>query len=626
MCHQLWSDAPVYRTCTTASLPHLRISPQTRFERLSPVTNIVVQCSFRGHALAILQVTRGGIPGTRYELNAEKTRLGRDSSNDVLVDFLSVSRNHAIIVREGDGYFIEDLKSRNGTYVNGQLVEKRQQLCEGDEVEVCDVIFRFFHGNSPTNEVSHRKTQEMESLDSDSDRFKVGEYVTGSKAPVSHVDSSASSIVATLQAGDSSRSWRFSVRPEPKLRAIIQILKSLGSRLTVDEVLQSILDGLFKIFPQAEQGFIMLHDPERDRLKLEATRVRRVKQAEVNVSMTIVRQALRSGEAILSADASDDSRFDMSESLQNLKIRSLMCVPLLTQDDVRLGVIQIDTSNMVEQFSSDDLEIMLAVATPVGFAITNARFIQREFENRALQRELEFAREIQQGYLPRKLPDAPGYDIAHYYESAEQIGGDYFDCFAIKDNRVCLAIGDVAGKGVPAALLMSRLYSAVRTQMLMTGDPVATMTSINQEFTFDQSVFRFITVMIVVIDPGQGGLEIVNAGHSPMLLADSTGRVELVGIKDGGMPIGVLADQEFATTTAELGVGGQFAVYSDGITEAMNGDKQLFGRARLSNLISDRQGTAREQIDRIVRTVDEFRAGRAQEDDSCLAVVRRVGT
>ena len=133
--------------------------------------------------------------------------------------------------------------------------------------------------------------------------------------------------------------------------------------------------------------------------------------------MTIVRQALRSGEAILSADASDDGRFDMSESLQNMKIRSLMCVPLLTQDDVRLGVIQIDTSNMVEQFSSDDLEIMLAVATPVGFAITNARFIQREIENRALQRELEFAREIQQGYLPRKLPDAPGFDICLLYTS-----------------------------------------------------------------------------------------------------------------------------------------------------------------------------------------------------------------
>lgn len=575
--------------------------------------------------LAILQVTRGGIPGTRYDITAVKTRLGRDPSNDVVVDFISVSRHHAQITQEKLDFFIEDLRSRNGTYVNGRLLTERQQLREGDEVEICDILFRFFLGEPTPLSGEQRPERETAVAEDqpDSDLVHVGDYVVGT----GDSSRSSSSIVTTLQAGDSSRNWRLGIKPEAKLRAVVQILQALRQSLTLDDVLHAILHGLFEIFPQAEQGFIMLHDPKRDRLRLEATRVRRMKQAEVNVSMTIVRQALRSGEAILSADAADDSRFDTSESLQSLKIRSMMCVPLLAQDDVRLGVIQIDTSDMVEQFSQDDLDIMLAVGTPVGLAITNARFIAKEIEVKALARELEFAHEIQQGYLPKTMPYAVGYDMAHYYESAEQVGGDYFDCFSLKDGRICLAIGDVAGKGVPAALLMSRLYSAVRTHMLMSSDPAEAVQAVNKEFTFDPSVFRFITLMVVVIDPQGGQLEIVNAGHSPMLLCDEDGEVELVGVKTGGMPIGVLPDQEFSTTTATLKPGSRFAVYSDGITESMSEKRQLFGRARLSAILKDsKELEATAIIEQVVRSVAAFRGNHPQEDDSCLAVVRRLFT
>ncbi|MFK7817152.1 MAG: FHA domain-containing protein, partial [Planctomycetaceae bacterium] len=430
--------------------------------------------------MATLRVSRGGNnKDTCYEITRERTKLGRDRTNHVVVDFLSVSREHAQISKHGSEFFLEDLKSRNGTYINGQLLQDRRKLSDGDEVEICEVVFKFYIDGPPTGgDDPHGDGTSHGS----SDILQVGEYVEHSNR---YRDvSENSSIVTTLQANDSSRNWRMGIKPEAKLRAVVKILRSLRQLVTLPEVLQAILDGLFETFPQADQGFIMLHEPVRDRLKLEATRTRTRQQTEVNVSMTIVRKAMETGEAILSADAADDSRFNTSDSLQSLQIRSMMCVPLLGKDEERLGVIQLDTGNMVEQFSQEDLDIILAVGTPVSLAITNTRFIQQEIEAKALARELDFAREIQQGYLPKRLPEATRFDISHYYESAEQVGGDYFDCFALKDGHICLAIGDVAGKGIPAALLMSRLYSAVRTQMFTTNDPVAAAKAVNDEFTF----------------------------------------------------------------------------------------------------------------------------------------------
>ena len=162
--------------------------------------------------------------------------------------------------------------------------------------------------------------------------------------------------------------------------------------------------------------------------------------------------------------------------------------------------------------------------------------------------------------------------------------------------------------------------------MLVSSDPAATMKSVNDEFTFDQSVFRFITLMIVIIDPATGKLDIVNAGHSPLLLCSETGEIELLGIRTGGMPIGVLPDQEFAITEASIPVGARFAVYSDGFTESVGKNRELFGRKRLSKILADNDLPAQEIIGKVVSAVEAFRNGQPQEDDSCLAVVRRLST
>lgn len=581
--------------------------------------------------LAVLLIKRGGVPGTLHPLDGDTTVLGRSEVCDVAIDFISISRKHAQITHRAGRFFLEDLKSRNGTLLNGQAVQGEHELSEGDEIEICDVLLSFHVKEAPPEPHVDRPAEcatlvpelaDEASPESSHDSFRVGQYVED--LTVSRSDGDSSSIVTTIQADDSSRNIRLSINAEAKLRAIIGILQQLRTAVSLDQVLQSILSGLFTVFTQAQQGFIMLHDPKRDRLKLEATRAGGRKQAEVNVSMTIVRKAMESGEAILSADAADDSRFNMSESLQNLSIRSLMCVPLLGQDDKRLGVLQLDTNKLTTQFAQEDLDVLLAVATPVALAIANARLLEQELETKALKQTLALAGEIQQNFLPSEMPDTPGYEIAHFYEAAEDVGGDYFDCFELSEGRICLAVGDVAGKGVPASLLMARVYSAVRAQMMANSDPAATMSFVNNELAMDQTGFRFVTLVMTVLDLETGELQIVNAGHTGVLLADSDGDVRRVGVEKGGLPLGLQSGATFEITRATLQTGGRMAMYSDGLTEASDRSGKLFGRERLANVLRDPERTAEKLVTRIMQTVEEFRSGGLQEDDCCLAVVRRL--
>lgn len=581
--------------------------------------------------MAVLLVKRGSIPGTLHQLDGDTTVLGRSELCDVAIDYIAISRKHAQITNQAGSFFVEDLKSRNGTLVNGKLIRSKHTLNDGDEIEICDILFSFHLAEPPPEAVTGPPTEtptlvpEMDESTSNAaahDSFQVGQYLND--LPTTRDDGESSSIITTLEAGDSSRHWRLGINPEAKLRAVVGILQQLRTAVSLDQVLEGILSGLFSVFTQAEQGFIMLHDPKRDRLKLEATRAGGRKQAEVHVSMTIVRKALETGEAILSADASDDSRFDMSESLQNLSIRSLMCVPLLGQKDERLGVLQLDTSKLTTQFAQDDLDVLLAVATPVCLAISNARLLEQELESKALKQAVAVAGEIQQSFLPKQMPETPGYEIAHFYEAAEDVGGDYFDCFRLGDGRICLTVGDVAGKGVPASLLMARVYSAVRAQMLANNDPARTVNFVNDELALDQAGFRFVTLVMVVMDLETGDLQIVNAGHSGVLLADGDDHVTRLGVEKGGLPLGLAADQDYEITAATLPAGGRMAMFSDGLTESSNQDGDLFGRERMDRVLVSHDGAADKLVTRIMQTITEFRSGKPQEDDCCLAVVRRL--
>jgi serine phosphatase RsbU (regulator of sigma subunit) len=571
-----------------------------------------------------LQLDQGKRPAQIVELRGERILLGRHPNCQIVLDNAAVSRHHAQILESHGHYYLEDLRSRNHTYLNGEVLEGRTELNDADVIKVCDLVMSF-HFKLPSTQDPTLATGPMD-LDgtdpptnsktrtrvaSDSHRVVIGEDANDS-----------SSIVGTQNAKVAS-SLLLSVRPEAKLRAVLEISNALARTLDFDEVLQKILDGLFKLFPQAENGSMLLHDPQKGKLLVRATKSRRGREGEARISQTIVRRALETGEAILSADALTDRRFEMSESLSNLQIRSMMCVPLISTSDDKLGVLQIDTTDLKHQFSQEDLDLLVSVASQAALAVENAALHEEILKKRDIERDLEFAMQVQLGFLPTQRPRPPGYEFYDYYEAALRVGGDYFDYVVLPDERVAFALGDVAGKGMAAALLMARLYSSARYQLLTQPSASAALTGLNADIASSGLGYRFITSVLAILDPKQHTVTIANAGHMAPLWCNSRGEVQPIVLKQSGMPLGVVPDETYGETTLPLEPGDTIVVYTDGVTEAMNLGNDIYGREQLMACMQRNSDTLETLVKGIVADVEEFCGGRPQRDDVCLVCLRR---
>ena len=586
--------------------------------------------------VAFLKVTKGSSAGQVLTLSGERTILGRHPSCHVVLDNGSVSRQHALIIETGGAHFVEDLRSRNGTQVNGTSIRGRTELTDGDELQVCDYAFLFLRqlervvaapvaGSASLNNSvlplvnSLRETVDDPDYGSNKDVGPAGSH-TGIKAL-----SDSSSVIAALQAGSSARGLRLNVRPEAKLRAVLEISAALGRLLKLGDVLPVILKSLSKIFPQADWGFVLLKEGDSEKMRTSASWSRRPgDEDEVPISMTVVNQAMQDGQAILSADVMGDQRFRSSESLSELQLRSLMCVPLTDSAGTALGVIQLSTLDVSQPFNADDLDLLVSVSVQASLAVENATLHDTVLRQRDYERDMEFAAQVQLGFLPDQSPKLPGYEFADFYEAAFSVGGDYFDYVWLPDGRVALAIGDVAGKGVSAALLMARLHASARYHLLSACSASKAMNSLNVEVATSGLGFRFITLAFAVIDPKTNEISIANAGHLPPARRLADGRVELIGMNESGMPLGVVADQQFEELVIRLEPSESLVFYTDGITEAMNEGSVLFGKERLMTALASCQGDSEALVKCLVTAVEKFCDARAQFDDICVTAVRRL--
>ncbi len=339
--------------------------------------------------------------------------------------------------------------------------------------------------------------------------------------------------------------------------------------------------------------------------------------------MTIVKQAMQTGEAILSADAIQDSRFEMSDSLSQLQIRSVMCTPILLKSGDIIGVIQIDSNDLERTFSENDLDTFTSVSSQISLAIDNATMHEELLRQRDLQRELDFATQVQLGFLPNKRPKIENYEFFDYYEAALRVGGDYFDYIIMPQGKVAVALGDVAGKGVPAALLMARLYSAARFHLLTQPDLKLALEGLNSEIASSGLGHRFITFVVVVIDPAKNQATVVNAGHLPPLIRNKNGISSLIDKEQSGMPLGISPHQEFQEVIIDLEPGDTICLYTDGVTDAMNPDNEIFGRKRLNQFILDGPDDIEELINGIVADIEKFSQDRPHIDDICAVGIKR---
>lgn len=534
---------------------------------------------------ATLQILNGKTAGTKHPLIHPVTRIGRHPDCEIQIDISAASRFHAHVLKEGNGFLIEDQESRNGTFVNGKKTDGRVALNDNDRVKICDLLF-VFRADKPSEE-----------------------------------DHDGSQVLSTWQ---TSSVDHFKVKPEAKLRAILEINQAMGSELSVGKLLPKMLEGLFKIFPQADRAMFIQRD-DRDRLIPKAFRHRKSTDDDVRFSRTIVRQAMEKREAILSADALADERFSLSASLVDMKIRSVIVAPLVVADRPPYGVLVVDTHSASQKFESEDLQILSAVANQAAVALEIARMHEETLVQERMNRELSLARDVQRSFLPTTMPSKEPLRFWAFYEAAGAVGGDYYDFINLPDGKTAVLLGDVSGKGVPAALLMAKASSDAKVGLLThPGDPAAAMSHLNNAVCAANLEGKFMTTALCIVDPATTNLRIVNAGHmSPIIRKPDGTLVEPADPDHSGPPVGVQEDYPFDVVDAKLEPGDVVVIFSDGIDDSRNAADQRFTIPRIREVVRRTAGDAKAIGEALLADVRRHVAGWKQFDDMTLVVVSR---
>jgi serine phosphatase RsbU (regulator of sigma subunit) len=330
---------------------------------------------------------------------------------------------------------------------------------------------------------------------------------------------------------------------------------------------------------------------------------------------------------ILSADAATDSQFQASESIANFSIRSMMCVPLLGLDGEPLGIINIDTQNPLKQFQSDDLDLLLAVAGQAALSYENARLVVSYTEKVKQDNEMQIAQGVQRALLPETLPKVVGYDFFATYESAQAVGGDFYDCFVLPGGkRLVMAFGDVAGKGVPAALVVSRLSSAVQSTMEFVPDVGEALAKINDHMCAHAVEGRFVTFTLAIIELGTHELTLAIAGHMSPMVRKVDGSIDEFPEEAIGMPLGVVGGMPYDVMRRTLQPGETVVLYTDGVSEAMNHAGDLYTPERLRDVIA-KNSPIPSALGKVIRDdVRKHANGRPQNDDITLMVFGRTAS
>src|SRR5436190_5266585 len=511
-----------------------------------------------------LVANNGPQAGRKYELKGDKAILGRHPECHIVVEVGAVSRNHCQVVKEGNDYKIEDLGSRNGTCLNEEpeKVVGRRLLKPGDVIRVCEVSFTFnsdvLQPGSPPQPPPTAPISKM------LDGAGLGAFISDDDGK-----SSGSTIMSKLEVSSSSRGISVSASPEVKLAAMIEIMQSLGQALALDEVLPQVLKSLFKIFVQADRGFIVMLSPD-GKLIPRWVRLRREDAADtLRISRTIIRHVIDSKEAILSADAASDERFEMSQSIADFRIRSMLCAPLMDSDGKAFGALQIDTLDQRQRFTKEDLELLVSTASQAALAIQQAQLHEQALRQKELERDMLLATEVQHGFLPDHRPEIAGYDFFDYYQPASQVGGDYFDYIPLPDGRLAIVVADVVGHGVAAALLMAKLSAETRFALFSEATPAIAVTKLNERICAT-NMQRFVTMILVVLEPAVNRATIVNSGHMAPLARRSSGQIEEPSESIAGLPLGVTDALPYDQCGIEIAPGDTLTLFTDGVNESID--------------------------------------------------------
>jgi phosphoserine phosphatase RsbU/P len=328
------------------------------------------------------------------------------------------------------------------------------------------------------------------------------------------------------------------------------------------------------------------------------------------------------GEHVLLHDAYTDERFDRSYDLATgYRTRSMLCTPIKNRSGKIVGVLQL-LNKIGGPFGRVDLEFLAAISDHMAIAMENATIHLALVELERMERELQLGREIQSELLPATPEGLSGVSIAAMSIPCYEVGGDYYDFLQLPGEELGVVIGDVSGKGVGAALIMSSLQAALRVAATLEDDMASLLSRLNT-FVFDATHGRkYVTLFYGRYTPSTGVLRYVNAGHNPPFVAEGESVKVLAST---GRPVGILPGSEYETGSITLAPGATLTLYTDGLNEATNAEDDEFGNLRLEELVREAsRGDLTSMPRRVLAAITEFEAGARPSDDKTIVVLRRL--
>src|SRR5579859_1775042 len=525
---------------------------------------------------------------------------GAETGNHLQLSDRRISRNCAAIVVEANKHYIEDRGQRRGLFVNGEKVESRE-LKDGDTVSF---------GLEDSYEIIYRSS------------------AATADDSLNHLLTRIEHITAGSSADSSGSGGSLA-----KLDQLLAATALLHSQLPLDEVLGKMLDHAIAVM-DADRG-VLLEADDNGTLQVRLARRSgglRLPPESLAPSQTAIQLALKKQQAVITEDlAQAEVDLKAAESIIAQRLRAVVVIPLYAFSHAKteesmvnvkqgqfLGVLYLD-SRRPAAFSKLDRQLLDAFTDQAASILDNARLVARERERQRMEQEINIARDIQQALLPRNFRDYPHLSVAGCNFPCLSVGGDYFDVFPLSDKRTAFLIADVSGKGLGAALLTTMLQGVLSGMTLGT-DPARLFNHLNRFLCDHGDVGRYATMFFGILDE-LGSLEYINAGHPSPILIRRDGTAE-EGFKEGSFPVGLVPEAEYATACVKLEPGDTLVLFSDGVTEAMDPQEELFGIPRLVQLLTGHHETPLDLLQKVLlEAVENFARGASKADDLTLLLV-----
>jgi sigma-B regulation protein RsbU (phosphoserine phosphatase) len=528
---------------------------------------------------------------TFVPFDRDRLRLGRAESSELCYRGVTgLSREHAVFEREGTDWMVRDLGSTNGTLVNGVRIQGRSPLHAGDRLQFGQLTAVFRDRAEP-------------------DGASVV-FVDDHADPSASITMTAS-LGGLLGEGGEAPSAK-------RMQALVRAGRELAGHMSLAQLFDLILD-LSVEAVGAARGVLMT-------LEGRELRTRSIKGAGFRISSFVRDLVIDERRSLLVRDALADQALAARMSIVQQHIRSMLAAPLQTDDRV-IGLIYLDSPDLIHEFTEEDLSVLTVMANIAAIRIEQARLVEVEQAEKLHAKELEHAALIQRSILPAifpPFPDRKDFELHAAMAPAREVGGDFFDFFFLDTDRLGFVVGDVSGKGVPAALFMAVTRTLLRATAQHIASPAECLTYVNNTL-IEQNVSRmFVTLFYGVLDMRSGEIQFANAGHNPPYLLSPQG-VRALRDRSGPM-LGVIEGVAYAARTCRIEPGESIVLYTDGVTEATDPDRNFFEEHRLERFLAGGPGDAVERlVAGLVTAAQSFSGGLPQADDITVLALRYFG-